>query len=163
MSDVKLFLRVLKTEGYPNPNIDSIAKMVSYDLDNFLLDLKNELGDEGVTDFCVRAIDKLQGEDGIRVNMDGPNGDEFCYIQIHPMFFDEEETENDIISRSSWGESRLLGVDEETGEETYKTIQEIIDETDMGTWGEVDELLDDIKVKAYFIVYYNCGFGIWWE
>lgn len=162
MSEVNLFLRVMKSEGYPNPNIQSIANMVGYDLENFLYDLKQEIGDDGVLDFCTKAINKLQGEDGIRVDLSGP-GDEFCYIHIKPMFFDEDETVNDVVSRSSWGESRILSTDMETGEETYKTIQEIIDETDMGGWSELDELLDHIKAKAYKIVIRNCGFGIWWE
>lgn len=163
MSEVNLFLKVMKSEGYPNPNTQSIAIMVGYDLDNFLYDLKQEIGDEGVLDFCTKAINKLQDEDGLRVDLDGPNGDEYCYIHIKPMFFDEDETVNDVVSTSSWGKSKILSSDMETGEETYKTIQEIIDETDMGGWSELDELLDHIKAKAYNIVFQNCGFGIWWE
>ena len=161
MSDVKLFLRVLQTEGYPNPNIVSIAKMVGYHLDDFLLDLKHELGDEGVTDFCVRAIDKLQGEDGVRVELSNP--EEFCYVHVIPLFFDEDETENDIICQSTWGESRLISTDMETGEETYKTIHEIIEETDFSTWSELDELIEDIQINTSNIVYNNCGFGLWWQ
>ena len=43
------------------------------------------------------------------------------------------------------------------------TIQEVIDNTDMGGWSDLDELLDHIKEKANSIVYNNCGFYIWWE
>lgn len=159
MSDVKIFLKVLKTEGYPNPNIESIARMVGYNLDEFLLDLKNEIGESGVVDFCRRAIDKLQGEDGIRVDLDGG---EFCVIKIKPQYYDEDEAENDVISTSSWGDSRILSTGDE-GEETYKTIKQIIDDTDFSGWSEMDELIDHIKLKAYNIVSSNCGFGIWWE
>jgi hypothetical protein len=43
------------------------------------------------------------------------------------------------------------------------TIEEIINNTDMGGWSELDELLDEIKSQAYNKVYYNCGFGVWWQ
>ena len=38
MSDIKFFLRVLEKEGYPNPNLVSLANFVDYDLNDFLLD-----------------------------------------------------------------------------------------------------------------------------
>jgi len=163
MSDVNYFLRILEKEGYPNPSVESIAKAMGYNLDDFLFDLKEEIGEKGVTDFCDKAIAKLSGEKGIRVNLDGPNGDEYCYVHIYPLYYDEDESQNDVISKSSWGESEILDIDPDTGESHYVTIQTIIENTDMGGWGDLDELLDHIKEKAYNIVYRNCGFGIWWE
>lgn len=158
--NVKYFLKVLEKEGYPNPHVDSIAKMIDYNLDYFLMGLRGVVGEDGVVDFCRKAINKLQGEDGIRVDLgDG----EYCFIKIYPQYYDEDESENDVISKSSWGDSKILSTDNETGEETYKTIQEIIDDSDMGDWSELDELIDHIRMKAYNIVYYNCGFGVWWE
>lgn len=162
MSKVNLFLRVLKNEGYPNPDLQSIAKMIGYDTEYFLVDLKNEIGEEGVLDFCDKAIEKTCGKDGLRIDLDGPNGDEYVYIKIYPIFYDEGESENDVVSRSKWGESKLLGTDDD-GNEKFMTIEEIIDNTDMGGWAELDELLDNIKALAYNKIYNNCGFGIWWE
>lgn len=162
MSEVTTFLKILKKEGYPNPNIQSIAKMIGYNSDYFLLDLKKEIGEQGVTDFCEKAIEKLTGKEGLRVDLDGPNGDEYVYIHIYPIFYDEDESENDIISNHGWGDSHLLGTNED-GVEQYMTIQELIDNTGMGEWSELDELLDHIKTKAYNKVYDNCGFGIWWQ
>lgn len=162
MSTLKNFLILLERVGYPSPRTSSVADQVGYNLDNFLSDLENELGDKGVVDFCDKAIHKLTGEQGLRIDLGGPNGDEFVYIHIYPVFFDEDESENDIISNHSWGDSHLLGTNE-NGEETYMTIQEIIDNTGMGEWGELDELIDHIKSKAYNKVFYNCGFGVWWQ
>ena len=62
MSSLKLFLKTLEKEGYPNPSVQSIAQMVGYNLDDFLIDLKIEVGDKGVVDFCDKAIEKLSGE-----------------------------------------------------------------------------------------------------
>jgi hypothetical protein len=120
------------------------------------------MGEDGVLAFCDRAIEKLTGEKGLRIDMGGPNGDEYVYIHIYPVFYDEDESENDVVSNHGWGESRLLGTDE-NGQEKYMTIEEIINNTDMGGWSELDELLDEIKSQAYNKVYYNCGFGVWWQ
>ena len=160
--NVEYFLKVLKKEGYPNPSVESIAKFVDYNLDDFLRDLKKILGERGVTQFCEKAIAKLTGEKGLRIDLEGPYGDEFCYIHIYPIAYDEDESENDVISNHGWGESRILSTDPETGEADYLTIQEVIENTDMGGWGELDELLDHIKSEAYNKVQSNCGFGIWW-
>lgn len=160
MTDVNIFLRVMEKEGYPNPNLHSIAKMVDYNLDNFLVDLKEEIGEDGVKDFCDRAIEKISGEDGIRIELEPY--DEFVYVHVYPIFYDEDESENDVASRYKWGKSRLLSTDED-GNESFTTIEQIIDDTDMGGWSELDELLDHIKMKAYNHINQLCGFGIWWE
>ena len=160
--NVSTFLKILTKYGYPNPSVVAIANSVDYNLDYFLHDLKKEMGEDGVLAFCDRAIEKLTGEKGLRIDMGGPNEDEYVYIHIYPVFYDEDESENDVVSNHGWGESRLLGTDE-NGQEKYMTIEEIIENTDMGGWSELDELLDEIKSQAYNKVYYNCGFGVWWQ
>jgi hypothetical protein len=67
-----------------------------------------------------------------------------------------------VISTHQWGNSRLLTTDDD-GNEIYVTIEKLIDDTDMGGWGELDELIDHIKMKAYNHINKNCGFGVWWE
>lgn len=160
--ETKQFLKVLQKVGYPNPSIHSIAKAVSYDLDYFLLNLKKEIGEKAVVDFCDKAIDELTGKEGLRIDLNGPNGDEFVYIHIFPMYYDEKESENDVICRSRWGKSNVMGTTEDGGVE-YMTIEELIDNTGMGEWSELDDMLDNIKQEAYSIIMRNCGFGIWWE
>ena len=159
MTDVNIFLRVIQKEGYPNPNLHSIARMVDYNLENFLVDLKEEIGEDGVKDFCDKAIEKISAEDGIKIELDP---DEFVYLHVYPLFYDEDESENDVVSNYEWGKSRLLSSDED-GKEYYTTIEQIIDDTDMGGWSELDELLDHIKMKAYNHINQLCGFGVWWE
>lgn len=157
---VKSFLKVLEKTGYPNPKIVSIANLVGYDLDKFLIDLQEELGSpEKVTDFCEKAVAKISGEKGIRVDLDI---NEFVYMHIYPIFYDENESENDVISNSQWGESKIFNVDED-GSVGYMSIQEIINQTDMSGWGDLDEMLDSIKREAQGVVFKNCGFGIWFQ
>ncbi len=162
MSDIKSFLKVCKRYGYPNPKLQTIANMVGYDLDNFLSDLNDEIGKEGVLDFCKNAIDKLTSEKGLKFDVSSPYSDEYVYIHIYPVFYDKEESENDIISNSAWGESKLLTKNEE-GLEEYRTVEEIIDDSDMGSWSEVDDFIEDMRGNATKIVFENCGFGIWWQ
>lgn len=161
-NNLKIFLKALTKTGYPNPNVHSVAKLVGYDLDNFLPDLEKELGEEGVVDFCKKGLDKLQGQEGIRVELEGPY-DEFVYVKIKPKYYDERESQYDIISDSEWGESKILWYDSNGENEEFKSIEDVIDDVDMGDWGDLDELIDSIKNKAYNIVRQNCGFGIWWE
>ena len=168
MSDIKSFLKICKTYGYPNPKLLSLADMSGYDIDYLLLDLKNELGEKAVVDFCDNAIVKLGAEEGIRAGLGGPKNDEFCYVKIFPLYYDEDESENSVISKYEWGKSKILTMDwaqgvNEPGTEKYVTIEELIDNTSMGEWSELDEFLDSIKEEVNLKVFENCGFNIFWE
>ena len=159
MSDLKVFLKVLKSEGYPNPEIQSIAKMVGYDIDNFLLDLKNELGEDGVLKFCDNAIDKLSGKTGMKVDLE-TDGQEYVVVNVYPLFYDEDESENDIIVRIEIIDSKIFTQDED-GYDIYKTLPQIEDEIGMGEWADYDEMMDHVKMKIYNYISSRCGFGIW--
>lgn len=161
MEKLKLFLKILNQNGYPNPDTLDYANMIGYDIENFLPDLKNEIGEDGVLDFCDKAIHKMTGDKGLKVELFGPNGDEYVYTHIYPIFYDDNESETDVVSNYKWGESKILSTDEE-GKEKYLTIEEIIEDTDMGSWSDLDDLMDTIKGNAYNKIYRNCGFGIWW-
>lgn len=162
MSDIKSFLKVCKSYGYPNPKLETLANMAGYDLDNFLLDLQEEIGQKGVLDFCEKAIVKLTGDKGLRVDLSGPKMDEYVYIHIYPIYYDEDESTTDIISNSAWGESNLITKNDE-GMVEYRTVEEIIDDSDMGSWSEVDDFIEELKGRASRMVFENCGFGIWWQ
>ena len=159
--NIKSFLKILEKVGYPNPKIVSISDMVDYNLDYFLVDLKNEIGEEGVVDFCRKAISKLQGEDGMRVNLE-TDGQEYVVVKIQVNNYDEEESENDVLASYKIIESKILTTDV-NGNETYKTIEQINDELDMGEWSEYDEMIDHITMKIYNYVFSRCGFGLWYE
>ncbi len=152
-------MKVLQKEGYPNPDVTSIAKMVDYNLDDFLMDLKEEVGDDGVLDFCDKAIKKLSDGKGIKVDLE-TDGQEYVVVNVYPIFYDEDESENDVISRIEIINSKLLTSDG-YGNETYKTLPEIEDEVGMGEWSDYDEMMDHIKMKIYNHIFSRCGFGIW--
>jgi hypothetical protein len=157
MTSLNRFLKVLNKIGYPNPQVESIATMVDYDLDDFLMDLKNELGQEGVDSFCENAIKKLEGEDGIKVEF-GYN--EYAVARLDVIGFDEDESSVYVIVDLSILDSKLLAFDDEENE-TYKTLQQIGDDIDMGGWSDYEELKDSVLTEIYNHIHKNCGFGIW--
>jgi hypothetical protein len=163
MSNLNRFLKVLNKVGYPNPDLDSIVRMTDYNLEDFLPDLVDEVGEEGADDFIERAIDKVYNDGkGIRVILNDGDYGEYVYIKLENPHVSLENDETTVLSRWSWGDTKILSTGED-GEETYKTMEEIFDETDMGDWAEYDELVEYIKSNCNDFMYRNCGFGIWWD
>lgn len=156
-----MILKYFEKIGYPNKNVLLLFESLGYDSDNFLYDLSKEVGDSGVLDFCDKAIEKLSGEKGIKIDLEN-DYNEYVYVHIYPIFYDEEESPNDVVSNYNWGESRVI-VDQDGDELIYGTIQELIDNSGMGESGDLEEFLEHVRGKAYNKVYENCGFGIWWH
>ena len=161
MSDLKIFLRTLKKVGYPNPDTSSIAKMIGYNLEEFLPDLVAEIGEEKADEFTENALNKMSTSDGIRVQ-DKDDPEQYAYIILHNPRLDLENDDTTILCDWMWGDTNIFYRDDD-GNESYKTIQEIADEIGMGDWADFDTMVDDIREDCNKLVYKNCGFGIWWD
>ena len=161
MSNLKTFLKVLNKFGYPNEDVPNIATMSGYDLDDFLPDLVDEVGQDKADEFVLNAISKISSNKGIRVNLFEDSGDgEYAYFIIHSAYIDLENDISTVLVNWSFGDSKILTTDED-GKEAYKTIHQIFDDVGMGEWSEYDELEDSIKESCNAVVYKKCGFGIW--
>ena len=161
MSNVKTFLKVLSKVGYPNPDIQSIAKMIDYNLEEFLPDLVAEIGEEKADEFTEKALNKISTKDGIKVQ-DKDDSKEYAYIILHNPRLDLDNDETTVLCDWSWGQTNILSQDDD-GNETYKTIEEIGEDLGMGEWADYDEFVDNIKEDCSQLVFNNCGFGIWWD
>jgi hypothetical protein len=161
MSNLKTFLKVLSKVGYPNPDVQSIAKMIDYNLEEFLPDLVSEIGEEKADEFTEKALSKMSTPNGIRIK-DKDDSKEYAYIIIHNPRLDLDNDETTVLCDWSWGDTNILSQDDD-GTETYKTIQEIGEDLGMGEWGDYDDLVDGIKNDCNDIVFKNCGFGLWWD
>jgi hypothetical protein len=160
MSNIKTFLKVMSKMGYPNSSVNSIANSINYELDNFLPDLVEEVGEIKADEFVERTLNKLSEDGkGIRVPL---SNDKYIYLQIHQSRIDLEETETQVLVDWSFGENKLTGVDG-AGHEYDTTMDELYDDIDMGEWGDWDEMIDNIKEECYDYVRDNCGFGIWFD
>ena len=161
MSELNKFLKVMNKMGYPNPNTKSIARSMDYDLDRFLPNLIEEVGEERAEEFTENALSKLSEDGkGIKIPINGP--DEYVYLDIYQSRIDLDESRDSVLIDWGWGESRLLSQDE-NGNDTYKTLSQIYDDVGMGDWGEWDEMIDSIHDECYDFIRENCGFGIWFD
>jgi hypothetical protein len=161
MSDLNRFLKVLNKVGYPNPDVHSIAKMIDYNLEEFLPDLVAEVGEEKADEFTEKALNKMSTPNGIRIQ-DKDDSKEYAYIIIHNPRLDLDNDETTVLCDWSWGQTNILSQDDD-GNETYKTIEEIGEDIGMGEWADYDELIDNIREDCNQLVFKNCGFGIWWD
>jgi hypothetical protein len=161
MSELNRFLKVLNKVGYPNPSIHSIAKMIDYNLEEFLPDLVAEIGEEKADEFTEKALKKMSTPKGIRIQ-GKDNSQEYAYIIIHNPRLDLENDETTVLCDWEWGDTNILSQDDD-GNETYKTIEEVGEDLGMGDWADYDDLVDGIRNDCNDIVFSNCGFGIWWD
>ena len=161
MSNLKTFLKVLKKVGYPNPDIQSIAKMIGYDIQEFLPDLVAESGEEKADEFTENALNKMSTSDGIRVQ-DKDDPKQYAYIILHNPRLDLDNDETTVLCDWSWGDTNIFFKDDD-GNDSYKTIQEIGEDIGMGDWADYDEMVDEIKEDCNRLVFNDCGFGIWWD
>ena len=161
MSELNRFLKVLNKVGYPNPSIHSIAKMIDYNLEEFLPDLVAEIGEEKADEFTEKALNKMSTPKGIRIK-DKDDSKEYAYIIIHNPRLDLDNDETTVLCDWEWGDTNILSQDDD-GNETYKTIEEIGEDLGMGDWADYDELVDNIRQECNQLVFNNCGFGIWWD
>lgn len=162
MSNLKTFLKILNKVGYPNPDVVSIAKMIDYNLEEFLPDLVAEIGEEKANEFTEKALSKISTKDGIRINNLYDDSNQYAYIKIFNPSLDLDNDDTTVWCNWSWGETKILHQDDD-GTETYKTIQEIGEDLGMGEWADYDELVDNVKEECNQLVFNNCGFGIWWD
>ena len=161
MSNLKTFLKVLKKVGYPNPDVQSIAKMIGYNIEEFLPDLVAEIGEEKADEFTENALNKMSTSDGIRVQ-DKDDPEQYAYIILHNPRLDLDNDETTVLCDWSWGDTNIFFKDDD-GNDSYKTIQEIGEDIGMGDWADYDEMVDDIKEDCNKLVFNSCGFGIWWD
>jgi hypothetical protein len=161
MTDLKRFLNILTKVGYPNSDISSIAKAVGYNLENFLPDLVEEIGQEKADEFTQKAINKISTPEGIKIqDLDDPQ--QYAYINLLNPRVDLDNDETTVLCDWSWGDTNIYFRDDD-GNESYRTIQEIADEVGMGDWSDFDTMVDDIREDCNQLVLNNCGFGIWWD
>ena len=161
MSNLKTFLKVLSKVGYPNPDVHSIAKMIDYNLEEFLPDLVAEIGEEKADEFTEKALNKMSTSDGIRIQ-DDDDPEQYAYIKIYNPRLDLDNDETTVLCDWSWGDTNIFFKDDD-GNDSYKTIQEIGENIGMGDWADYDEMVDDIKEDCNKLVFSHCGFGIWWD
>jgi len=121
MTDLKRFLNVLTKVGYPNSDIVSIAKAVDYNLENFLPDLVEEIGQEKADEFTEKALKKMSTPEGIKIqDLDDPQ--QYAYINLLNPRLDLDNDETTVLCDWSWGDTNIYFRDDD-GNESYKQFK----------------------------------------
>lgn len=145
--ELKTFLKVLQKSGYPNttPDVPTIAKAMSYPLDNFVVDLVDEIGEEKTKDFIRKTFKSLglMSNTGMKIdlNFTGEKGS-YIYLIIHNFDIVLDEPDEPVWIHYSYGDSLII----QDGEE--KTLEDVEDEFDMGTMGEFSDYMDEIGYEC---------------
>jgi hypothetical protein len=135
--------------------------MADYNLEEFLPDLVEILGEEKADDFTEKALNKISTPNGIKIQ-DNEDPEQYAYIILHNPRLDLENDETTILCDWMWGDTNIFYRDDD-GNGSYKTIPEIADEIGMGDWADFDDMVDHIREDCNKLVFNNCGFGIWWD
>ena len=151
MSEVEYFLKVLKREGYPSENVNSIADMLSYDLTYFLSDLKRHVGYDTLKTWVQQTLDKLSGKEGIRI--DWEEGD-YVYVRLYVQ--EINMVHNCVECEPRWEDSKIT-ITQLDGSIRDYTVEEFIFEFPSS---EVSLLGDEIWDTCEKIVHQNCGLNL---
>lgn len=157
MSNVKTFLKALHKSGYPNPTPDAktIAKLLDYDLEMFLYDLYEEIGQDKTYDFIEKTFSSLglMGE-GMKIDLGDSVAEKGSYVYLIINGFNivsEEGQPDEVWINHTWGDSHFVF------EGNVKTFDELYDDVDLGTLGEWDEFIDGIEYECRRIIYDKTG------
>ena len=158
MSDLKTFLKVAQKLGYPNPSPDSlvIANSINYNLNNFIEDLILEVGKEKSNEFVNKTFSSLGAtySPGIKIDLSDRVGEtgSYIYLIINGYDFAEGDEEyKEVWIHYTWGNNQLIH------DGTGLTLDELYDEVDLGTMGEYEDLIDDIKYECISQIFKKTG------
>jgi hypothetical protein len=162
MSNLKLFLKSLQRSGYPNSKTDvtTIARAMNYDLEFFVDDLIREIGQFKTDEFIEKTFSKLglMSSPGLKIDMeDGVGGEPGSYVHLIVHSFNVGEGDEDyeeVWIHYSWGDSLLID------DEGEKTLEDVWDDVDMGTMGEFEDFVDEIKYTCRAEIFKKTGLVI---
>ena len=161
MTNLDIFLKLLIREGYPNENLSSISKVVGYNVDNLLEDINNQHGHEAVMKFISKGFEKMMGPD-LTLTLDlVPYGYyDGSFVKFHIMRFNYQPDDYDhsVVVHGAIIDSRICHPDT-----TCETLEEIYDNADMGEWGDVDDLKEEILNSISHKIHESLGYYLAYE
>lgn len=145
--------------GYPNEDFDNICRLSSYNPDNFLPEMIENIGINKTIEFIGKTFDNLETHPkgsyvrGIKIPLWDP--EEFVYLIIEDFNVDPDESEDCVYIDWIWGTNKLLK-DDMGG---YTTLKELEDDND--PW-DLDDFYDQLKEKVSDHIRSLTGFNICW-
>ena len=161
--EIKRLLKYFAKNQYPGPEVLKTMIYMSYNSENFLGDLVDEIGKEETMDFVNKTFNKLSSGIHSEISIKIPlrytaEKGSWIYLIINHFNIVLNEEPSDVLINHSWGDSKIINPD---GFET--TIEDISSEVDMGGMNEYHDFIDSIRNECYTFIRENCGFGILFE
>jgi hypothetical protein len=137
----RTFLKILEREGYPNPNVKSLASLVNYDLKDLMVDLVEFTGLDNTEKFISKGINSLVGpERKIRLELSDFYGEgAFIVLHVRDFYVDMDDTADGVRLDASFGDSSIPDA-----EGNLKTLEQIYNDLDFSEWSNYDELHDSL-------------------
>jgi len=161
MTNLDIFLKLLMREGYPNENLSSLGKIVGYNIDYMLMDMEEQYGDDGVSKFVTKGLTHMMGDDLIYTLDLVPYGfyaGSYVKFQILRYNYQSDDYYDGILVHVDILDSKICHPDG-----VCETLDEIYDKADMGEWGEVEELKEEILNDFSHKVHETLGYYLHYE
>lgn len=154
------FLRVLKKEGYPNSNIEDLAKLVDYNLAYFLIDFVESMGMNKTEEFIGQGLNKLIGpEKKVRIVLPEHFGvGSFSELKVKNFYIDLDDTADGIRLDAQFGDTVI-----EDFEGILRPLSTIYHEIGMGEMGDFEELLESLEKEFADWFHERLGYYIYWN
>ena len=161
MTSLDIFLKLLLREGYPNENLESLSKFVGYDLDDFLADMENQHGHDAVMKFVSKGLEKMMGDNLIYTLDLVPYGyydGTYLKFQIFRFNYQSNDYKDGIIVHGDIIDSQICHPDNKC-----ESLDEIYDNADMGEWGDVEDLKEELLNSLSHKIHESLGYYLHFE
>lgn len=152
MNNLNIFLKSLTRIQYPGPTVSSVASFCDYDLNNFLLDLVKEIGEEKTWEFIEHGVNKFLREDKTyKLDIsDLTPGPSYIVLSIE---LTKEYDSNSVFYKWETIDSKITDT-----EGNSITFQEIFNDLDFSEHSNWDEFVDAIFGKFADVSKENLGY-----
>jgi hypothetical protein len=154
MVNVKTLFKVFdKYGGYPNPRLQEICKYSGFDCEELLPSMVEEFGYEKTKEIISEGLRKDFNNKKLRIEIDTRFGEGFLEIIYISSKLVKTKDGPEFHLEYSYGNSKIPTIDNETEEEEFKKIEDVIYDN---PYEGIEEDTEQWVITPHF--YENYGF-----
>jgi hypothetical protein len=154
MISVKSLFRILdRYGGYPNPRLQQICEFSGFDSGELLKNMVEEFGYEKTKEIISAGLKKDFSDKKLRIEIDTRFGEGFLEIIYISSKLVKTKDGPEFHLEYSYGDSNIPIMDNETEEEQFKTIEDVIYDN---PYEGIEEDTEQWVITPHF--YNNYGF-----